>query len=465
MFGFKDQHAKKGLNIIIVGAGKVGATLMDRLYGEGHDITIVDVDANRLQNLSDLYDVMGICGNGASYRVLMEAGVEKADLLIAVTDQDELNLLCCTVAGRSGKCRVIARVRNPEYSDEIGYLKEKLGLAMIINPEKEAAREMARMLSLPMALSVNSFAAGQAEMVRFKVPNNNILSGKNLIEIGKMVTEDVLMCAVERGGEVFIPRGQFTIKDGDMISFIASIKSARAFFDRVGMQSHAVKSVMLIGGGKAAYYLAKRLLDNGMEVRILERDKDRCDQLSDILPEAIIINGDGTDEELLREEGLGTIDAFIPLTGLDEENILLTLHAADVSNAKVITKIKRNTFHNVINKLELGSVVYPKYITAETIVAYVRGISASKENNNIDRLYHMFDSKVEAMEFRVDEKSHVTDKLIKDLKLKSDLLIACINRHSKIIIPGGFDSIMPGDSVIVVTKQKGLKVLDDILEK
>ena len=463
MLGRTQQRPPRGLKIIIVGCGKVGAAITEKLYKEGHDITLIDLDARRISNLTDLYDVMGFVGNGASYKLLQEAGIESAELLIAVTNQDELNLLCCTVARRSGRCAVIARVRNPEYGDEIGYLKEKLELAMIINPEREASREIARMLSLPMALSVNSFASGQAELVRFKLPEANVLVGKNLIEVGKMIRESVLFCAVERGNGLFVPTGTFVFEAGDTISFIGSLKSARSFFVSIGMRSHEVRSVMIVGGGKAAYYLGRRLLENDMEVRIIEISQERCDQLSDLLPEAIVINGDGTDTELLKEEGLGTIDAFIPLTGLDEENILLTLHAAQVSDAKVITKIKRNTFHDVINKLELGSVVYPKNITAEAIVAYVRGLSASRDIDEIKTLYHLYDERVEAIEFRVDEASKVTGIMLKDLKRKPDVLIGCISRHNQIIVPGGFDTIEPGDSVVIVTTQKGLQSLDDIL--
>ena len=457
------SKVKNSLKIVIVGCGKVGATLTEQLYLEGHDITLIDMNPDRLAALTDIYDVMGIAGNGASYKVQQEAGIETADLIIAVTDMDELNLLCCTVAKRAGHCQAIARVRTPEYSDEVGYLKEKLELAMIINPEREAAQEIARVLSIPMALSVNPFAGGRVEMVRFKVPDDNILVGESLAQIGSLVSRQVLLCVVERDGQVYIPDGRFVIRRGDMVSFIASMKSARMFFDRIGIRTHVVRTAMLIGGGKAAYYLAKRLLDNGIAVKIIEKSKERCEMLSEILPDAIIINGDGTDAELLREEGLGSVDAFIPLTGLDEENILLTLHAADVSNAKAITKVKRNTFHNVINKLELGSVVYPKYITAEAIIAYVRGWSVARDNSNIETLYHMFDSRVEAIEFNVGENSHVTDIRLKDLKKKDDLLIACISRNGSTIIPGGLDGIKAGDSVVIVTTHTGFQTIDDIL--
>ena len=464
LLGRKNKDSKnRELGIIIIGCGKVGSALTELLYGEGHDVTLIDVDADRLQILTDKYDVMGIVGNGASYNVQKEAGVETADLIIAVTDLDELNLLCCTVAKRSGKCAAIARVRMPEYSAEIPYLKEKLDLAMIINPEQVAAKEIARMLSLPAAMEVNSFAHGAVEMIRFRINDGNRLDGMSLARLGKEIESDMLVCAVERGGQITIPDGSFVLQASDTVSFISSMKVARDFFMKIGYKSFQIRRTMIIGGGKAAYYLSRKLLENGIGVKIIERDRERCAQLSDMLPEAAIICGDGTDEELLKEEGIESIDGFIPLTGLDEENVLLTLHAADVSDAKVITKIKRNTFRNVINKLELGSVVYPQYITAEVIAAYVRGLSATKENDNLETLYRLFNNRVEAIEFSVSAASRATGIQLKDLKTKPNLLIAAIIRHGIPLIPGGHDSIEVGDNVIIVTTNLGMKNLDDIL--
>lgn len=454
---------KKGLNIIIVGCGKVGATLIEQLTKEGHDITIIDKNAQKVQTLAGMYDVMGIVGNGASYSVQMEAGIEDTDLIIAVTDSDELNLLCCTVAKRVGDCAAIARVRTPDYSAEVGYLREKLGLAMIINPELEAANEVARVLYLPTALEVNTFAHGQAESIKFKIPEGNVMEGKSIATIGKNLAKDILICAIERGGEVFIPSGDFQVQKGDVVSFVAPRKVAKSFLESIGFQTNQVKNTMIIGGGKAAFYLAKQLLNMGISVKIIESDRNRCEELSILLPKAIIINGDGTDEELLKEEGIEYAESFVPLTGIDEENILLTLYAKEVSNAKVITKINRITFRDVINRLELGSVVYPKYITSEAIIAYVRAKKDSM-NSNIETLYHMFDYRVEAIEFCIDEKSSVTDIPLKDLKLKKNLLLACINRNGKIIIPGGEDSIQVGDTVVVVTAHTGFKDIQDILE-
>lgn len=466
------KHTKSennGLNIIIVGCGKVGTTLTEQLCKEGHDITLIDKNAQKIQTLTNLYDVLGITGNGASYSVQMEAGIADADLIIAVTNSDELNLLCCTIAKRVGNCAAIARVRTPDYSTEIGYLREKLGLAMIINPELETAREAARILYLPTALEVNTFAHGQAEMAKFRIPEGNMLDGMTIAALSRNiaarnVAANIVVCAIEREGEVYIPSGNFCMEAGDTISFVASSKNTKFFMEAIGLKTNRVKDTMIIGGGKAAYYLAKELLNVGIEVKVIESDAARCEELDVLLPNAVIINGDGTDEELLKEAGIEYIESFVPLTGIDEENILLTLYARQVSSAKVITKINRITFKEVISKLDLGSVVYPRYITAEAIIAYVRAKKNSMDSNNIQTLYHMFDSRVEAIEFRVEGESAVTNIALMDLSLKKNLLISFINRDGRIIIPTGQDCIRVGDTVMIVTTHTGFHNILDILE-
>ncbi len=453
----------QGLRIIIVGCGKVGATLIEQLSREGHDITIIDKNAQKIQELTNLYDVMGIVGNGASYSTQMEAGIDESDLIIAVTDSDELNLLCCTVAKRVGNCAAIARVRTPDYSKEVDYLREKLGLAMIINPELEAAKEAARILYLPTALEVNSFAHGQAELIKFKIPEGNVLDGVTVASLGKNISSKVLICAVERDGEVYIPSGNTKLFKDDVISVVASRRLLKSFLVDIGFRTKQVKDTMIIGGGKAAYYLAHQLLHMGVSVKIIERDHARCEELSVLLPKAIIINGDGTDEELLKEEGIETVQSFVPLTGIDEENIMLTLHARQVSRAKVITKINRIQFKDVISRLDLGSVIYPRYITSEAIIAYVRAKKDSM-NSNIETLYHMFDHRVEAIEFLVEKESEVTGIPLMDLSLKKNLLISFINRNGTIIIPGGHDCIKVGDTVMIVTTHTGFHGIRDILK-
>lgn len=460
MFGHNND--KDGLNIIIVGCGKVGRALVEQLSKEGHYITIIDKNPEKIQSLTNLYDIMGIVGNGASYSVQMEAGIEDADLIISVTDSDELNLLCCTVAKQVGDCSAIARVRTPDYSKEVSYLRDKLGLAMIINPELEAAKEAARILYLPTALEINSFAHGQAELIKIKVPEGNTIDGMTIAHLGRKIAPNILICAVERDGEVTIPAGDFTIQRGDIISFAASRKVAKQFLEDIGFKTNQVGNTMIIGGGKSTYYLAKLLMNMGIEVKIIESNRQKCEELSILLPKAIIINGDGTDEELLKEEGIETAESFVPLTGIDEENVMLTLYARKVSKAKVITKINRMTFKTVLNDLDLGSVIYPRYITSEAIVAYVRAKRASR-GSDIETLYHIFDSKAEAIEFRIREESSVTDVCLANLSLKKNLLIAFINRNGKIIIPSGNDCIRVGDTVTIVTTHTGLKDIRDIL--
>ena len=455
-------QSKNGLNIIIVGCGKVGMTLIEQLSKEGHDITIIDKNAAKVQEMSNLYDIMGLVGNGASYSVQMEAGIENADLIIAVTASDELNLLCCTVAKQVGDCAAIARVRTPDYSKEAGYLREKLGLTMIINPELEASLETARILYLPTALEVNSFAHGQAEIVKFKIPEGNLLDGMTIATLGKSITNEILICAIEREGEVYIPGGNFQMAKNDIVSFVAPRRHIRSFLKKIGFKTKQVKDAMIVGGGKASYYLAKQLIAMGIDVKIIEQNKERCEELSILLPEAIIINGDGTDEEVLREEGIEYAQSFIPLTDIYEENIMLTLHAKQVSNAKLITKINRSTFKNVISKLDLGSVIYPRYITSEAIIAYVRA-KKNSTNSNIETLYHMFDNRAEAIEFRVDEPSSVTGIPLKDLMLKNDLLVSFIYRNGKVQIPSGLDTIEVGDTVMIVTTHTGLDNIQDII--
>lgn len=453
---------KTGLNIIIVGCGKVGVTLVHNLCKEGNDVTVIDKRPEKIQTLTSLYDIMAVTGNGASYSVQMEAGITNADLIIAVTDSDELNLLCCTVASRVGNCSSIARVRTPDYSKESSYLRKRLGLAMIINPELEAAREAARILSLPSTLDVIPFAHGHAEIVKFKIPSESPIANMQIKDIAKDISHDFLICAVERDGNVYIPSGNFTILENDLVSLVGTRKDIIDSFKKFKVSTSRIKNTIIIGGGKVAYYLAKQLLNVGFNVKIIEQDKQRCEELSVLLPKAVIINGDGTDADLLKEEGIETCDSFVPLTGIDEENIMLTLHAKSLSKAKVITKINKISFDKVIGSLDLGSVIYPRFLTSEAIIAYVRALKNSM-NCNIETLYHMYDSRVEAIEFTVKEAPDITDIPLMDLKLKDNLLICMINRGGKVFIPSGQDCIKNGDSVMLVTSHEGFKNISDML--
>lgn len=452
----------QGLKIIIVGCGKVGTTLVESLSREDHDITIIDVDSEVVQRVAGTYDVMGITGNGASYSIQIEAGIEQADIIIAVTESDELNLLCCTIAKKVGDCAAIARVRNPDYSEELSYLREQLGISLIINPELETAREIARLLRLPTALEINSFAKEHAELVKFRIPQGNILNNYKISSMGDFNC-DLLVCGVERDGKLYIPDGSFELKEMDAVSFLATPLNTQSFFRQIGVDTHQVRNCMIIGGGKTSYYLGKQLTDMNIDVKILEMNPKRCEELSVLLPKALIIYGDGADEDLLREEGIEDIESFVPLTGLDEENILLTLFARRCSDTKVITKINRSTFNDVIDNLDLGSVIYPRYMTSESILTYVRAMQNSI-GSNIETLYYIFDNRAEALEFKVEKDSPVIGRPIMELALKDELLIACLNRNGDIIIPRGNDMIQAGDRVIIVTTHTGFRDVRDILK-
>lgn len=455
---------KAGLKIIVVGAGKVGDTLVNRLAEEGHNLVIIDKNVDRLTELANLCDCMGIIGNGASHEVLEEAGVSSADLFISVTESDELNLLCCMIAKQFNKrLATIARVRNPDYGKEVPYLRSKLSLDMIINPEYEAAVEAARILFLPAAISINSFAHGSAEIVKIKIPEGNVLDGKTVAYLGSNYTNDLVIVGVERGDDVTIPNGAFELSAGDIISFVATRKVCHTFLKSIGFKTNSVRSTIMIGGGKSAFYLADQLIKTGIDVKIIEKDLKRCDELSELLPKATIINGDGINEALLEESGIRDVDSVVAMTGIDEENIMLSLFARQISKGiKSVTKINKISFTDVINRLDLGSVIYPKQITAEAIIGYARAKQASI-GSNVEVMYHLFDEKAEAIEFKVMENSNATGKQLKDMKLKPNTLVSFINRSGKIIIPKGDDSIEVGDSVMIVTKNKGFTALTDIL--
>lgn len=450
------------MKIIIVGCGKVGTVLAEQLNQEGHDIVVVDNKPASINYVTETLDVLGVVGNGASFSVLQEAGIEDAELLIAVTGSDELNLFCCLIAKKAGDCHTIARVRNPEYNDEIDFIKEETGLSMTINPELEAAIEMSRIIRLPSAIKIDSFAKGKVDLLKFKIPPKSILNGMRILSINSHLKSKILVCAVERGEEVYIPSGNFTIQENDLISIIASPRSAVEFFQKSGVPISHIKNVMLIGGGRIAVYLTQKLVGTDIKVKIIEQNRERCEELSDLLPESLIIHANATDNNLLLEEGLENMDAVACLTNMDEENILLSLYAQKKSNAKVFTKITRLTYDDIIDEMNLGILVNPKHITTDRIIQHVRAMQNSK-GSNVETLYKIVNNKVEALEFYVRNNSKLINIPLEKLQIKSNLLVACINRKGKIIIPNGQDSIQIGDTVIIVTTIQGLDDLNDIL--
>ncbi len=450
------------MKIIIVGCGKVGTTLAEQLNRENHDITLIDCDSEALQSISDSTDVMSVTGNGAVYQVQMEAGIKEADLLIATTNSDELNMLCCLIAKKAGNCHTIARIRNPEYSAEINYIREELNLSLAINPELAAAREIARLLRFPNAIKIELFAKGRIELLKFLIPKDSILDRMKVMDVVSRLKSNVLICAVERGDDVVIPGGNFEMKGGDKISFIAPHAECADFFRKAGIENNTVNSAMFVGGGKLTVYLAKALADTKIKIKIIEQDEERCRILSELLPHAMIIHGDGSDQKLLLEEGIRQTEAFASLTGFDEENILLSLYAASQSRAKLITKVNKIAFENVINALNLGSVIYPKMLTADIILQYVRAMQNSM-GSNIETLYKIVADKAEALEFRVRGDSPVLGIPLEKLRTRNNLLVACINRNGRIIMPRGKDTLEAGDTVIIVTTHTGLNDLKDIL--
>ncbi|MCI8962597.1 MAG: Trk system potassium transporter TrkA [Eubacterium sp.] len=450
------------MKIIIVGCGKVGKTLAEELNKEDNEVTVIDRRYAEVESLSNKFDVMGVVGNGASYKTQMEAGIEKADILIAVTGSDELNLLCCLIAKRAGNCQTIARVRNPEYSEEIGFVKGALGLAMTINPEFAAAQEIARVLRFPSAIKIDTFAKGRVEMLKFRVPGESRLNGMLVMNIAPKLGADVLVCAVERDGEIFIPKGDFRLQEKDVVSIIAGPKKASDFFKKIGIETHQVKDTMIVGGGDTGYYLAKLLQPMGIGIKLIEQNEERCNLLSELLPKAQIIHADGSEQIVLIEEGVGQAEAFVALTNIDEENVMLSLFARSQTAGKIATKINRMDFDRVIKELDLDTTVYPKKITALYILQFVRAMKNSI-GCNVETMYRILDDKAEALEFVVKDSSELPGIPLEKLKIKENTLVACIIRGRQIIIPRGKDEMRVGDSVVVVTTTLGLKDIRDVI--
>lgn len=450
------------MKIIIVGGGKVGYTLTEQLSEEGHDIIIIDSNAERLKYVTNNLDVIGITGNGTSFLMQREAGVEEADLLIAVTNQDEINLLCCLIAKKAGNCRTVARVRNPEYYAEIGYIKEELGLSLAINPELATAADIRHLIQVPSAMEINTFAKGRVNLVRIVIPKESKWNGMKVSEVSSQCGISLLICIVERSHKAMIPDGNTVLLEGDSISVIAPPDQLSSLFKNIGIQAHPVKSIMIAGGSKIAYYLAKSLTKSKIDVKIIETNLQRCEDLTALLPKASIIHGDASNHSILMEEGLPQMDAFIALTDYDEENIMLALYANKMSDAKLITKINKIDYDDLIDDIPIGSIVSPKYLTTEYIIQYVRAMQNSI-GSNVETVCRLVDNQVEALEFAVKEESRVTNTPLMDLTLKKNLLVCNIIRRGKFIVPTGQDMIKRGDTVIIVTTNKGLNDIEDIL--
>ena len=451
------------MNIIIVGCGKVGYTLVELLSSEDHNLVVIDEKPERVSRITDSMDAMGIVGNGINHQTLLAAGIETADLLIAVTGDDEKNLLCCVLAQQTGRCQKIARARNPIYNEETELLKKEFGIAMIINPDLAAATEIAKVFQFPSALRVDTFAKGRVELLHFRIGKDSPLLGMKLYNLNQTLHTSVLVCTAMRGDDVIIPNGNFEFHENDVISIASTRKNAIEFFRKIGTATHRVANAILAGGGAISYYLAKSLIAFGIHVTIIDIDPVRCDYLSEALPDATIICGDATDQNLLSQEGLEHAQGFAALTGLDEENILLSLYANEVSGARTVTKINRLNFTSIINNLNLGSIVYPRVITADYILKHVRSTSYSR-NSNVEKLYKLANGRVEALEFIIKEDSAVAGIPLQNLNLRKNTLVCCIYRNNEVIIPTGQDMMLAGDSVLVVIYGYRIYDIQEILE-
>ncbi|MBR5362631.1 MAG: Trk system potassium transporter TrkA [Oscillospiraceae bacterium] len=451
------------MNIIIVGCGKVGRVLTEQLNEPGNNITVVDINGARATDVAERYDVMHVAGNGATRAVLEEAGIDKADLLIAVTGSDERNLLCCLIAKKAGGCQTIARVRSPQYNADVRYLKEELGLAMVINPEYAAAEEIARVLRFPSAIKIDTFVKGKIELLKFKLPEDSPLCGMQVREIAAKLHCDVLVCTIERDDEAFIASGDFRFEARDVISIIADPKSAFNFFKRINYKAKPVNDVLIAGGGDITHYLCRILEKDGMSITVIEKDEDRVDMLTDMFSDVNVIYADAINQEILMQENINRAEAFVSLTNLDEENILLSLFAKSVTEGKVVTKINRIDFDSVIGHLDLDTIIYPKNLTSDYIVRYVRAMNKTM-GTNLETLYQIIKGKVEAAEFTVNADSALTAAPLMRLKLRSGVLVAAIVRNGKVLIPRGSDMIQQGDSVVIVTNHLGLHDMNDLLQ-
>ncbi len=452
------------MNIIIVGCGRVGRSIAEQLNAEGHSITVIDRKAKALDKLTDTQNVMTIVGNGATYGILKDAGIKDCDLLIAVTAADELNLYTCLIAKNAGVDATIARVRNPEYIHDVEHIKDHLKLSLAINPEYTCAREMARLVKFPGAVQIASFAGGMIDLITVRIEEGSPLSDKRVADCSSLFKGGVRISLIERDGSCYIPNGDFELHVGDLMSFSAPSAAAAKLLRTLGHISSRPRSVMILGGSKIAFYLSRILREAGVSVKIVERDMQRCEELSEDLQNVMVIYGNAMDESILVSEGIDRADGVVCLMNNDEENVLASLYARKVNpNARVITELGNTKFSSIYATLPLDSVIRPKQLTGESIVRYVRGMQ-NTVGSNVETMYKINGGEVEALEFRVREESAVTGKPISQLNLKSMLNIVCIGRNKRVILPTGSDTIEVGDTVIVITKHRGLSDLRDILK-
>ncbi|MBQ8311025.1 MAG: Trk system potassium transporter TrkA [Clostridia bacterium] len=451
------------MKIVIIGLGTIGKTILKSLSGKGHTVTIIDEDKDKIEELIEKYDVSGVVGNGACLDIQREAHVRGADLAIVLTDSDELNVFACLVAKKIGVKNTIARVRNPDYRKQIMDMKDELGISMIVNPEKDTATEIFNLINLPSIAQVEHFANGRVLLVEIVAEKGCSLIGETLISLGKKLTAKVLICAVQREQEVLIPTGNFIINEGDRILLTSDAKSLRDFLAEIHLIRSPLRNIMIVGGSKIGYYLADELSKKKYKIKLIESDKETAEELADILPRVTVIHGNGTQHDLLLEEGIEAMDAFVALTDIDEENMVVSMFANKMKVRKTITQIKSDNLYGMLDELGIDNNVSPKDIVADRIISYIRAI-ANKRGSNVLTLYRLVNNQVEALEFLAKKQERIYDKPLKNLKIKENCLIACIIRQNEVIIPNGNDCIKLGDNVIVVTTHKNFDDLTDILE-
>ena len=451
------------MKIIVLGAGKVGKTLIKHMSNEDHDIIVVDQNATKVEEVVNQFDVIGVVGNGGSYDILMEAGAQDANLIICVTTSDELNILAGLMAKKMGTKHTIARVRNPDYSSQRDFMRNQLGFSMIVNPELEAASEIRRVLSFPSAVKVDTFSRGKVELAEFFVEDHSRLNGVELSQLHKITKTNILVCAVSHNEDVIIPDGNYVIKPGDHLYITGTHRDLSRFCLDIGVITTRIKNVIIVGGGKIAYYLSKQLSTQGIKVKIIEKDKNRCQVLAEKLPYVTIIHGDGSDDELLNEEGIENTDAVLALTGLDEENIVLSLSAKSLYHKKIIAKVTRMNYADLSDVLKVDSIVAPKKIVASQIIRYVRAKMNKDNDSSVKTLYKIVDGEVEAIEFKVTEQFKYLHKTLNEMKIKEHVLVAAIIRENEVIVPKGNTTMELNDYVIIVSRGEIMKSLNDIL--
>lgn len=453
------------VKIIVIGCGKVGNTLASHLSEENYDVVLIDQNEERLKAASDCMDLFCILGDGSDAEVQMAADVAHADLFIACTSTDEINMLSCLLAKKLGAKNTIARVRHPIYDKQMHLLREELRLSMSVNPEYVVAKEIARVLLFPDAGKVEPFVKGKVELIEVVIKEGNRMAGKSLAQINQYYEANVLICIVKRGKEVYIPDGDFVLQEKDKIYVAATHSHLEALFDAIGNRTEKIEKVMICGGGRVTYYLAHKLLQTKMRVKIIEKDRKKCEYLCEKLPKATIICADATDHQVLLEEGLEYADALVSLTGMDEENIILSLFAKTKKVSKVIAKVNEESRATMAEELGIiDSIVSAKAATAHLILSYVRARQKSMKSANIETMHRLVEDRVEVLEFFIRENCNYTNIPLKKLKIKSNNLIACIGRGEKILLPGGDDVIMQGDSVLLVTKDNKIHDLQDVLQ-